>query len=61
MTTDDVFMPPVPQVTMNESRFDNNNVKRESSEGSRPHSPQPMSRNFGESYYCSLTTKIFNL
>lgn len=50
MTTDDVFMPPVPQVTMNESRFDNN-VKREGSEvsgSSRPHSPMPMRGNFGE-------------
>ena len=53
MTTDDVFMPPVPQVTMNESRFDAiNNVKREGSEvpTSRPQSPISMRSNFSELY-----------
>ncbi|KAL5285558.1 hypothetical protein ACFFRR_007332 [Megaselia abdita] len=37
---DDVFIPPIPQISMIEPRFDLNNVKREHSE--QPNSPGPM-------------------
>lgn len=32
MSSDEVFLPPIPQISMSETRFDLNNVKRESSE-----------------------------
>lgn len=32
MSSDEVFLPPIPQISMSESRFDLNNVKRETTE-----------------------------
>lgn len=40
MNHDDVFIPPIPQISMIEPRFDLNNVKREHND--QPNSPGPM-------------------
>lgn len=65
MSSDEVFLPPIPQISMSESRFDLNNVKRETGEpllspGAMRNLPAPFNFEYNNSGYNSKNIEYPN-